>query len=220
MRKLLILSLILLTAVSAFGQKNPPRPKAPASVKMDLGKLVQNTYTNEFFGFKIEFPEGWLVGDNELESSLYGLIKPQIKAKNSKNQTVFDRSMEQVTPLLGGYRYLPGSRVDNSSLRISVENLRLVPHVKSGKDYMDVTIRTLKLMKTAPGFMYSEPKTEMINSQKLDYIDMTNGPSNGRVYAVVRKGYAIVFNIQSFSPEDFEILQQVFKSADLNYKKK
>lgn len=202
-------------------QKAKPKaaPKPVAQTKVDLGVLRQNTYTNDFFELKIEFPFGWLVGDNELEAKLLELMQPQIKAKNAKNQTSFNQAVQRLTPLLGAYRVLPGSRADNSNLKIVVENLKATPQIKTTADYMVILNNSFKLANLPPGFKVSPVKSEVIDNVKFSYIEISFGLVKKRMYVTVKKRFALLFSIEYYSQEDYDVLYKSLTEADLQYKK-
>lgn len=203
---LLVVSL-LLTGV-ALGQK-----------KVDLGTLRQNTYTNEFFELKIEFPFGWLVGDNTLEAQLMAITAPGVKAKSAKNQKAVNQAINRLTPLLGGYRALPGSVPQNSNLKIVVEDLSTAPTIKTSGVYLKKVIASLNVVKLPPGFTVSAIKNETIDGKQIDYLETRYSTNLKRIYVMVKKGFAVLMTIDSYNQEDFDALHRVLLEADLDYKK-
>lgn len=200
-----------------YAQKTKAKPISQP--KVDLGRLEQNTYTNDFFGLKIEFPLGWLVGDNELEKQLYAIQQPSIKTKNPKEQAALNQAMKRVTPLLGGYKAMPGSVAENSSLRIAVENLSAMPTVKTSQDYLQVLLDTLKLTRLPAGYQTSGIKSETIDGMSINYVETTGESVTLKTYVIIRKGFAILIKIESYNEEEFDELHQVLTEADLEYKK-
>jgi hypothetical protein len=194
-------------------------PIVPPPAPVDLGKLVGNTYTNDFFELKMEFPLGWLVGDHALESQLMKLSPGAVKTKNAQNQKAMDAAAARLVPLLGGYKSLPGTTAQNSNLRVTVESLKTLPQIKNGKDYLNTLVSNLKLVQLPPGFMVSEVKNETVDNAALDYLEIAYGLNRKRMYATVRKGYVLLLTIDSFDDADFEALHNVVLESDLNYKK-
>lgn len=225
MRK--ILTIILLTICFAFfannsyAQKTKSRiakTQAAAQKKVDLGNLSGNTYTNDFFELKLEFPYGWLVGDNVLEAQLQQITQAQIQAKDARSQKTLNRAIDRVTPLLGGYKKLPGTP-ENANLRVVVEDLSPLPQIKNGKYYLARLLASLKLIKMPSTVSYSEVKNETINGNSLDYIEAVSGSAKKRIYTVIRKGFAVLISIDYYEDADFNALHKVLTEADLNYKK-
>lgn len=205
----------------SLAQKAKPKstPKVAKQTKVDLGILRQNTYTNDFFEIKIEFPFGWLVGDNMLESQLMEIKKQSIQAVNPKDQKSLTAAMNRVVPLLGGYRVLPGSSAENSSLRIVVESLATAPDIKTSRNYLSKVLSSINIVKMPEGFIVSEIKEEEINGKKINYIETKYLTSQKRNYVMLKKGFAVLITIDSYNQEDFDELHKVLREADLDYKK-
>jgi hypothetical protein len=224
MNKLLKISLLFFCFLLGAGglQAQKVRPKAAAAAgaqtKVDLGKLRANTYTNDFFELKIEFPFGWLVGDNMLEAQLMAIKQSTVTAKSAKDQRSLDQAMKRVTPLLGGYKSLPGSVAENSSLRVVVENLAANPKIKTGRDYLNAMFATLKITQLPAGFSVSDVKNETLDGQTIGYVETKYLTSHKRTYVYLKKGFAILISIDSYGQQDFDALHQVLAAADLDYK--
>ena len=172
----IIIAILICFVFSANAQKPKSKPvsKPVVQTKVDLGKLRGNTYTNDFFELKFEFPLGWLVGDNVLEAQLKTIAQTQIKATNPNQQKSINQAVDRVTPLLGGYKALPGMP-ENANLRVMVEDLKTLPTIKNGKDYLGMMAATLKATKLPADYKYSEIKTETIDNLPLDYIETSTG---------------------------------------------
>ena len=220
--KIIVIAFLLVILVTAsFAQKDETEMPVGNGSKtnVDLGVLDQNTYVNNFFQLKIEFPLGWLVGDNTLEKELLALSQPKVAAKNSKQQKEFDHAVQRITPLLGGYKELPGSSAENSNLKITVENLKGSPQIKTGKDYIESLKNSLRLARLPVGFNVSDAKTERVDNLELSYLETSFQQNKKRLYVFLRKGFAVLITIEYFNEEDFNSLHQVLLDADLNYKK-
>lgn len=227
MRKFLtfIFLFVTLLTTNSFAQKPKskpkpkPKPTAPAAqVKVDLGKLSGNTYANEFFGLKFDFPLGWLVGDNVLEKQLKEISETQLQTKTAGQQKAVKQALVRVTPLLGGYKKLPGMP-ENASLRVMVEDLLPLPQIKNGKDYLTHTLGALQVLKMPADFKVSEIKSETVDNVPFDYLDVSLGDAKKRIYAVVKGNFALFITIDYYENADFEALRKILTEADLNYKK-
>jgi hypothetical protein len=226
MNKLFKFSILLVCFLSAVNVASAQKVKlksktAPKAVqtKIDLGILRQNTYINDFFELKVEFPYGWLVGDNMLEAQLMEIKKQTIQAANPKDQKSLIAAMNRIVPLLGGYKALPGSSAENSSLRIVVESVAAAPGIKTSRDYLNKVLSSIDVVKMPQGFTVSGIKEEEINGKKLDYIETKYLTSQKRNYVMIKKGYAVLISIDSYNQADFDALHKVLTEADLNYKK-
>lgn len=216
----LVVCLVLSVNVS-FAQKTKAKSKtnSVAQTKVDLGVLRQNTYTNDFFELKVEFPFGWLVGDNTLEAQLLAIKTQSVQTANAKNQKALNTAVNRLVPLLGGYRVLPGMSEENSSLQVMVENLSANPGIKTSRDYLNAVLKSIGIIKTTASFSVSEIKNEMIDGKQIDYIETKYGNNLKRNYVLVKKGFAVLIVINSYKTADFDELHKVLTEADFDYKK-
>lgn len=212
---------LIFSANISLAQKTKPKTKtkSAAQTKVDLGILRQNTYTNEFFELKIEFPYGWLVGDNTLEAQLLAIETQTVKTAQAKSQKALKDAVNRLVPLLGGYRVLPGLSAENSSLRIMVESLSSNPGIKTSRDYLNAVLKSFGIIKTTAAFSVSEIKSETIDGKQIDYIETNYGDNLKRNYVLVKKGFAVLIVINSYKTEDFDELHKVLSEADFDYKK-
>lgn len=211
---ILVVCFVLSVSI-ASGQKVKPKAKTASrapQTKVDLGTLRQNTYTNDTFELKIEFPLGWLVGDNVLEAQLMDI------QKQSASPAV-KQLMSRLTPLLGGYRSLPGSVAENSNLKITLENISDKPTIKTSQDYLKVIKTSLSKATLPAGFTASEIEQETIDNKSIDYLETRYGSNHKRSYVMLKKGFAVLITIDAYSAKDFEELHQILTEADLDYKK-
>lgn len=212
---------LIFSANISLAQKTKPKTKTKpaAQTKVDLGVLRQNTYTNDFFELKIEFPIGWLVGDNTLEAQLLAIKTQALRAANANNQKAVDNAANRLIPLLGGYRVLPGMSEENSSLQVMVERLSANPGIKTSRDYLNAVINSMVIMKFNTDFTVSEIKSETIDGKQIDYIETKYANNLKRNYVLVKKGFAVLIVINSYKTTDFDELHKVLTQADFDYKK-
>lgn len=214
--KFSVLVISVLFAVNvATAQKVKPKSKTASKAvqtKVDLGVLRQNTYTNDTFELRIEFPFGWLVGDNTLEAQLMDIQK-QMASPAVK------QLMNRLTPILGGYRALPGSVAENSNLKITLESVSSTPSIKTSRDYLQVIKTSLSKATLPAGFSASEIESETIDDKSIHYLETRYGSNHKRSYVMLKKGFAVLITIDAYSAKDFEELHQILSEADLDYKK-
>ncbi len=127
--------------------------------------------------------------------------------------------MTRMTPLLGGYKVLPGSAPENSNLRIVVENLSAVPKIKTSQDYLSAMLKTIKLTELPPKFWVSDIKNELIDEKMIDYLEIKYLNSHKRSYVIIKKRFAVLITIDAYNQADFDALHQVLAEIDLDYKK-
>src|SRR5215213_9287940 len=136
---------LLLTAVlasNAVSQKPVSRPasKLPSVVSAvpvaktdENGQVSGRIYTNTVYGFRITFPDAWLIPGRDFEDHMKSQgfdisLKAPVNVGRA-GQLQVAKSLEKVKILVTGYRALPGSK-DNALMRVAVEDLSMTPQVK------------------------------------------------------------------------------------------
>jgi len=227
MRYTAILIVLFVCSVN-FAQKPVPKPtpkKTPEAVPVkssifetdELGRVEGRTYTNTVYDFQITFPDTWLVPDRDFEVYMksqghdISLKAPDTVGKAGKLQ--IDKALEKVKMLVIGYRAMPGM-ADNAILRVSVEDLRLNPAVKDAVDYFDLMRSQFTVMKLPADFKYSETQAEKLGSKQFAFIDTNSNAGKKRMYATVRRGFAIMFTLTFTKPEDLATMRQILAGGD------
>lgn len=217
----------------AIAQKPAPK-KIPAAVPIAEtkpapvvtgaeGEVTGKTYTNSVYGFRITFPETWLIPGNEFESNLrsrgvdISLKAPENLAGASKIQ--LERSLEKVKVLVTAYRSLTGSN-DNAIMRVAVEDLTMTPQVKDAVDYFDLMRSQFTVMKLPPDFKYSETQAEKLGAKQFAFLDTSSNAGKKRMYATVRNGYAILFTLTYTKADDLVAMRQILAGGDFRLQNK
>ncbi|MGE3467828.1 MAG: hypothetical protein AB7J13_12970 [Pyrinomonadaceae bacterium] len=223
------------TAISIGAQTKPkPKPKAtpakiPAAVPMkagtapvpasdiDKGSVAGRTYTNKQFGFEVTFPDTWLIPDDDFEAYMksqgfdLGLKAPDSLPPSARAK--INAAIKRVDILLTAYRSMPGS-TDNAIVRISVEDLSANPQIKDAVDYFDAVRAMYAAMRLPADFKYSETQAEKLGSMHFGYLDASTKAGKKRMYATVRKGFAVMFTISYSQEADLDTLRQVLSAGD------
>lgn len=195
--------------------------KNAAKSAIDEGKVVGKTYTNETFNFEITFPDTWLIPGKDFEEYMLkeGIdirLKPPT-AVNPQNQAELKKAINRVSVLLTAYRALPGMP-DNSIMRVSVEDLSALPEVKDAVDYFDLMRQTFKLAKMPENFKYSQTNAEQLGKKQFAFLDVTSSEGTKRMYATVKKGYAIMFSLSYTNNEDLETMRKILSEGNFALK--
>lgn len=133
--------------------------------KVDYGKVTKNIYENEYFKFKIKIPKDWFVQSKEQNDELRELSKKLILEENKNLSKYINASDIKTIYLLTVFQYEVGYPAEfNPSMLILAENLRSVPGIKNGKDYL---FHAKKLIK------YSQPNA-IILTQEIEKIVIDN----------------------------------------------
>ena len=222
---LVLTALFLTVSISAQPRARPkpsPTPAVvPAKASIDLGVVDGCTYTNETFNFQVTFPDKWLIPGYDFESYMkkqgfdLGLKAPDSLSTNS--QATINQAIKRVNILLTAYRSMPGA-TDNAIVRISVEDLTANPQIKDAVDYFDAIGATYAAMKLPADFKYSAAKAEKLGAKQFAFLDTSADAGKKRMYATVRKGYAIMFTISYTKDDDLQTLRHVLEQGNFTLK--
>lgn len=163
----------------------------------DKGKLDGNTYSNSYFDFSVDVPQGWYVFNRyELEQA----SKESANAiPNKAVRQELERTMElESVPLLVAYQSEPGTVKEFiPSFQAVAENLRWLPDVKTGEHYLMQALETFRVS----GMQY-ESLDVPVNAVKIDgeeFYTIKLRVNYGEYmvtqewYSTVRDGFALNF---------------------------
>jgi hypothetical protein len=228
---ILILTCLLSTVSQAQVIPAPIAKPTPSPVKTpdataaasgeSKGTVAGRTYTNRKFGFEVTFPGTWLIPGDDFEEAMkkrgfdLGLKAPD--SMSPVAQAKINRAVKNVTILLTAYRSMPGTD-DNAIVRISVEDLSLNPQITDAVDYFDAMRATFKAMPLPADFTYSETQAEKLGEMQFGYIDTATGTAKKRMYATVRRGYAILFTLSYRADSDLVTMQRILEKGNFDVK--
>jgi hypothetical protein len=226
-RNLLIVAVFVALSAAAIvlaqtRRTTPPaaKPAAEAVPAIDLGAVSDRTYRNDTFNFELSVPEGWLIADPKAETTLkeqgIDLKLKAPKASTTQEQTRLNGYAKRVTVLLTAIH--PQSKDENTVMRVAVEDLRRTPQVKDAVDYFDLMREGYKTIRLPSDFKYSETQAEKLGRKQFGYLDTQSAESKTRMYATVRNGYAIIFNLTYRSDEDLQTFRQMLSDANFSLK--
>ena len=187
------------------------------------GEVSGKSYTNSVYGFKITFPNTWLIAGSDFESNMrsqgfdLGLKAPENLNGASKIQ--LEKSLDRVKLLVTGYRSLPGSN-DSAIIRVAIEDLSMTPQVKDAVDYFDLMRSQFAVMKLPPDFKYSETQAEKLGPKQFAFLDTSTSAGKKRLYSTVRNGYAILFTLSYTKADDLATMRQILASGDFRLQNK
>ena len=112
---------------------------------------------------------------------------------------------------------MPGA-TDNAIVRISVEDLTANPQIKDAVDYFDAIGATYAAMKLPADFKYSAAKAEKLGAKQFAFLDTSADAGKKRMYATVRKRFAIMFTISYTKDDDLQTLRHVLEQGNFTLK--
>ena len=199
--------------------KSAPAKRLPAAV--EKGTVSGRTYTNRSLGFEVTFPDTWLIPGDDFEAEMkkagYDLSLKAPAGVTMADRAKINRALKQVTVGVTAYRSMPGSS-DNAIVRISLESLAANPQIKDAIDYFDAMRNQFKMMTLPKDFKYSETQAEQLGRWQFGFLDSSSSAGKKRLYATVRKGYAVLFSLSYTRDEDLQTLRQVLSQGNFALK--
>ncbi|MDL2319767.1 hypothetical protein LJC45_01395 [Alistipes sp. OttesenSCG-928-B03] len=163
MKKLKYLALLLLVAaVAGCGQK---REKL-----FDLGTIENGVYHNEYIGFSITVPDSMTARDhttlNQLTEASYELLNMDSRtAKKSLDIINYEALL-----MINSNRMDQGDFSPN--ILVSVENMRMFPHVKNTGDYLAKARKDLRAALKVPTEIDDENPTVVLGGREFRKLTM------------------------------------------------
>lgn len=232
MMKISPLVLVFAFAAAVPAQTKPkPKPASaakaaaaavvPAKLGVEKGIVSGRTYTNRSLGFEVTFPDAWLIPGNGFEAEMkkagFDLSLKAPTNVSPATRTRINQALKQVTIALTAYRSMPGS-ADNAIVRISLEDLTPNPQIKDAIDYFDAMRSQFRAITLPADFKFSETQAEQLGRWQFAYLDSSSNAGKKRLYATVRKGYAILFSLSYTNDEDLQTMRQILKDANFSLK--
>lgn len=181
-----IFAMVLLMLVTACG--------GSSAKKIDLGSMDNGTYKNDYFGITLKLPEKWQVQDTAVMNQVAQAGKDAIAGNDQKKKAQLDLAEQQVLHLFMVSK-LPMSEPVNSSVISTAEKLNKLQGVKTGKDYLEASIKLLKDTKLP--YEFGQITDTKLGGKEFSLLEAklkTNAATlTQRYYAAIINGYA--FNI-------------------------
>jgi hypothetical protein len=187
--------------------QEPAEPQeSQSSEQLDLGALEGSVYSNPFFGLRMSLPEGWAVMDAEMQGLARG-IDAHVRKDAER------RSFNVVT----AFEHPFGAEVlFNPSIQCFVEDLRFLPEIERGADYVEDSRKALEAGPFAISFS-DEVTTRSLDGVEFDVLQAafttaTGVPIRQRYYATVLKGHALACALAFDTEETEAALEAVIAS--------
>ncbi|HKG13254.1 MAG TPA: hypothetical protein VKB12_07940 [Pyrinomonadaceae bacterium] len=211
-RAFLFSTFVLLSLSLSARAQSGAMPAAP-----DYGSVEGSTYTNQFFGLTLTFPEGWQphgeAAKKEIRAAGQGLIGPKDPAKVAE----VERNARRVFNLLTVTQYpLGASGPVNPTYLCFAERLPAAAADLADTDYVAALKKSLQATQ-ARVTIDRDVYTESVGGKTFSVIDLTSEfrgvTMHGRYYAHVMKGYALVLAISYPTPEPLPAQAGAVKSV-------
>lgn len=222
MRKFWIsIAVVTLLIPVTYGQTRPkPRtfptgvPVKETGLQANGGSVEDRTYRNSKFLFEITVPENWFIAGADfaeivgkkgfdLNPVLPETIGPKIPGRQKR----------EIDILVTAFRSELDAK-EGAILRITAEDLKPNPQIKDAVDYFDAITAAYMSIKLPPDFKYSATKAEKLGTRQFAYLDTSSSAGKKRMYATVRKGFALIFTLSYASEADLETLKQILRTSN------
>ena len=205
---LLLLCLLTLCA-PAHAQRRGSRARKPATKRASPeyvarsldsptdGAVAGHTYTNKYFGLKINFPESWFVfndvGKGELKENTKTILKPRTEME----QKAMESSLERTLNLLVVNQSLSATPEHPGANLLVVAELLPVLNMTAAQ-YADVTRATLVNGTSLKIKEISEPTPERLAGEDASMLTLKVEVAEGLIaqqeyHVVMRRGWALGF---------------------------
>jgi hypothetical protein len=183
--------------------------KASSSI---LGTVDKGQYINQYLGFSLTIPKGWVVADNETSSAMLKIGQDVLKSDSERDNRAFEESIRKGIVLLNVTKK-PVGAAENAVFALSVQK-QPSPHVtpamvaEATKSIFDRT-PALKLVK--------DTRIETIAGRKFALLDYEMS-FNGEVVGVIRcfitmvKGFSLSFSLSYLQSGNSGELEDIVRS--------
>ncbi|MFI2744147.1 hypothetical protein ACG2LH_15545 [Zhouia sp. PK063] len=189
---LIVFFIIIITFFGCNTQKE--------NTHFDYGRIENNTYTNSYFGFQLQLPEGWVIQSKEDKDKMMEAGKKLIVGDNKNLKAIIDASEVNSANLLTVFKYKIGSVEGyNPGYTIIAENLKNASYIKSGKDYLTQARKLLLQSQLKYDTVSDNFIKEKINGKEFYRMDcsitITDYPIKQSYYSTIENGFSLVITI-------------------------
>jgi hypothetical protein len=153
------------------------------------------TYTNEFFKLSVEKPKGWHEQDPDESLALQKRGDDLIAGENNSLKKALDAALEDSITIFGFFEFpigTPGKL--NPSVIAIAENIKALPSIKNGCDYLKLTEK-ISQRSQAKIIFADKCESKVLNGTEFKMLNaqltLNNQPIKQRYYALVKNDHAI-----------------------------
>lgn len=166
------------------------------SANVELGTTEKGSYTNDYFGVSLKFPEEWEFQDAEGMNELTSASSDAIAGDDDTKKKQLELSQTKTLNLLMASELpLGGQEVGPSAMAIA-EKVSLLQGIRTGKDYLEATKKFM--VDSQFPYEYKDIATETIGGKEMDVMQITMDAGDGTTitqdyYSTIIEGYAFNF---------------------------
>jgi len=176
-----VLAMLVLVFVTACGGKE----------KVDLGKVENGTYKNEYFGMSFQVPQGWNVQDEATMKQVNEAGKEIIAGDDKSKQKQLDLAELKVLNLAMVSKFPLGTEL-NPTVISNAEKVNK-SQVKTSKEYLEATKKMV--IATQVPYQFKEITSVKVGGKDFDVLE-ANLSLEGvnltqKFYCTLMNGYAL-----------------------------
>ena len=197
-------------------QRNPPSPGQAVVGEVGYGTISGHTYSNDFFGLEVAFPDNWYIQSRE-EFDEIRKRGEQVVGANKNLKAAVQAAQATTLNLISAFEHPPGTPVlFNANIMLMAEKVKHLPGIRNGGDYLELMKRTMGMTAIKYEFDAVEsghklgnldthclPARMMLGTQKV----------HQRIYATRTGDYVLVISCSYGSDEQLEIIKGVLAKA-------
>lgn len=189
------------------------KSNGPGSV--DLGRMENSVYVNDFYSFKVSLPESWHPVERETTNAAMQVHKEMVKGTNKQVNEGVEESIAKTVVLFTITKFpLRTPNVTQAMLQCGVERLDIKNgearvYLQNNRDYLLNSPLQYKLLR--------DVYPETIGGLSFFVMDMQQTAGNITVkqkyYATMRKGHALFFIAHYFDESDRLAMEKVLRGV-------
>jgi len=122
-----------------------PAPTPKEKLLPDSGSVSESIYSNDFFGFTYQFPQGWSVQGEVTKRYVMDLGKAIVSGGDADRKAMLDVADKRTYQLLMVFEHPFGSPVPfNPGIIVTSEDVSFAPGLQASKDYNLIVKRVIQ----------------------------------------------------------------------------
>jgi hypothetical protein len=199
------------------GRESRPRiaEKGNEVGSIDLGRIENSVYINDYFSFRVSLPESWHVVERETNDAALQVSKEVTKGSDKQANVEFDQSLAKTFLLFSITKFpLRTPNVTQAMLQCGVE--RLSDKRVTARSYVEKN-RDFQLGSPLQYKLLRDVYPETIAGLSFFVMDMQQSVAGVTVkqkyYATLRKGYALFFVTNYFDEADGTAMEKIIQGT-------
>ena len=182
----------------------------------DLGTFEGDTYSNAYFNFKMQIPDGWFPLTQEMIEAVNQQGKRAVGGEDKNLSATIEASEENTINFFMVYEKPPGTPVlFNPSLGCFAEKVSHLPGIKSGSDYL-LNIKRIFEMSQLKLKFPEDIESKMIDGVGFDILtaemDMGQITVKQKYYTTIMKGYSLGLILTYINNEQYSMIKESIDS--------